>query len=166
MPALTLYYAIAGALIVVGMIGIVLPAVPGLPLMFVGMLLAAWADGFSKVGAGMLITLGLLTTVSMGMDFWAAAIGARRVGASRLAVIGALVGTVCGLLLGPVGLLVGPFAGGLLGELWHGRSLNASLVGKAARVGVGTTLGIVLGVVVKLMLAFAMLGLFVWSWFH
>jgi uncharacterized protein YqgC (DUF456 family) len=81
-------------------------------------------------------------------------------------VIGALVGTVCGLLLGPVGLLVGPFAGALLGELWHGRSLNASQVGKATRVGVGTTLGIVLGVVVKLMLAFAMLGLFVWSWFH
>jgi uncharacterized protein YqgC (DUF456 family) len=166
MPALTLYYAIAGALIVVGVIGIILPAVPGLPLMFAGMLLAAWAGGFSKVGAGMLITLGLLTAVSMGMDLWAAAIGARRVGASRLAVIGALVGTVCGLLLGPVGLLVGPFAGALLGELWHGRSLNASQVGKATRVGVGTTLGIVLGVVVKLMLAFAMLGLFVWSWFH
>ena len=166
MPAMTLYYAIAGVLIVVGLIGIVLPALPGLPLMFAGMLLAAWAGGFAKVGAGMLITLGLLTAVSMGMDFWAAAIGARRVGASRVAVIGALAGTVFGLLLGPVGLLVGPFAGALLGELWHGRSLNASQVGKATRVGVGTTLGIILGVAVKLMLAFAMLGLFAWSWFQ
>ena len=166
MPALTLYYAIAGALILVGLIGVVMPAVPGLPLMFGGMLLAAWAGGFSKVGAGMLITLGLLTAVSMGMDFWAAAIGARRVGASRLAVIGALAGTVFGLLLGPVGLLMGPFAGALLGELWHGRSLNASQVGKATRVGVGTTLSIILGVAVKLMLAFAMLGLFAWSWLH
>ncbi len=166
MPAVTLYYAIAGVLIVVGLIGIVLPALPGLPLVFAGMLLAAWAGGFAKVGAGMLVTLGLLTAVSMAIDFWAAAVGARRVGASRLAVIGAIVGTVLGLLLGPVGLLVGPFAGALLGELLHGRSLNASQVGKATRVGIGTTLGIVMGVALKLMLAFAMLGLFVWSWFH
>jgi uncharacterized protein YqgC (DUF456 family) len=166
MPAVTLYYAIAGVLIVVGLIGIVLPALPGLPLVFAGMLLAAWAGGFAKVGAGMLVTLGLLTAISMAIDFWAAAVGARRVGASRLAVIGAIVGTVLGLLLGPVGLLVGPFAGALLGELLHGRSLNASQVGKATRVGIGTTLGIVVGVALKLMLAFAMLGLFMWSWFH
>ena len=166
MPALTLYYAIAGVLIVVGLIGIFLPALPGLPLVFAGMLVAAWAGGFAKVGAGMLITLGLLTAVSMGIDFWAAAVGARRVGASRLAVIGAIVGTVGGLVLGPVGLLVGPFSGALLGELLHGRSLNASQVGKATRVGIGTALGIVMGVALKLMLAFAMLGLFVWSWFH
>lgn len=166
MPALTLYYAIAGVLIVVGLIGILLPALPGLPLMFAGMLLAAWAGGFAKVGAGTLIALGLLTVLSVGMDFMAAAVGARRVGASRMAVIGAVVGTVLGLLLGPVGLLVGPFSGALLGELLHGRSLDATQVGKATRVGIGTTLGIVLGVALKLMLAFAMLGLFVWSWFH
>ena len=131
-----------------------------------GLAMRLAALGQAKVGAGMLITLGLLTAASMGMDFWAAAIGARRVGASRLAVIGALAGTVCGLVLGPVGLLVGPFAGALMGELLHGRSLNASQVGKATRVGIGTTLGIVLGIALKLMLAFTMLGLFVWSLLH
>ncbi len=166
MPALTLYYAIAGILIVVGLVGIVLPALPSLPLIFGGMLLAAWAGGFARVGVGMMVALGLLTAFSMGMDFWAAAIGARRVGASRLAVIGALVGTVGGLLLGPVGLLVGPFAGALIGELIHGRSLDAAQLGKATRIGIGTTVAMVLGVALKLMLAFAMLGLFVWSWFH
>jgi len=160
------YYVIAGILILVGIAGVVLPAIPGLPLVFAGMLLAAWAGGFQQIGTTTLIILGVLTVLSLGVDFWAAAMGARRVGASRLALIGAIVGTFAGLVLGPVGLFVGPFVGALGGELLHGRRLDAAGMGQATRVGFGTWLGIAMGIALKLMLALAMLGLFAWSWFH
>src|SRR6478672_13312731 len=125
MPGSTVYYVIAGILILVGIAGVVLPAIPGLPLVFAGMLLAAWAGGFQQIGMTTLIILGVLTALSLGVDFWAAAMGARRVGASRLALIGAIVGTFAGFLLGPVGIFVGPFVGALGGELLHGRRLRS-----------------------------------------
>ncbi len=145
---------------VVGIAGVILPALPGLPLVFAGMLLAAWAGNFEQVGWLTLVVLGILTALSVAVDILATLVGAKRVGASRKALIGALIGTVAGLFFGPVGLFAGPFVGALLGELWHGRQL-----GQAARVGLGTWLGILLGTVLKLGLAFAMLGLFVFAWF-
>jgi uncharacterized protein YqgC (DUF456 family) len=166
MQTAPLYYAIAAVLVAVGLAGVILPALPGLPLVFVGMLLAAWAGGFAKIGVATLVVLGILTLLSVAIDFWAAAMGAKRVGASRPALIGALLGTFAGLLLGPIGLFLGPFVGALAGELLHGRGLDRARLGHATRVGVGTWLGMVLGVALKLMLAFAMLGLFAWSWFH
>ena len=166
MPGSTVYYVLAGILILVGIAGVVLPAIPGLPLVFAGMLLAAWAGGFQQIGVTTLVILGVLTVLSLGIDFWAAAMGARRVGASRLALIGAIVGTLGGFVLGPVGLFVGPFVGALGGELLHGRRLDAAGMGQATRVGFGTWLGIAMGIALKLMLALAMLGLFAWSWFH
>jgi len=159
-----LYYLIAAVLIVVGLLGTVLPALPGLPLVFAGMLLAAWAGGFEQVGVPMLVLLGLLTLVSLVIDFWATAMGAKRVGASRKAILGAMLGTFAGLLFGPVGLLLGPFAGALGGELLHRRRLGGSDLGDAAKIGFGTWLGILFGVVLKLGLAFAMLGLFALAW--
>jgi len=159
-----LYYLIAAVMIVVGLVGTVLPALPGLPLVFGGMLLAAWADGFTNVPGWVMVLLGLMTLVSLAIDFWATALGARRVGASRKAIVGAMLGTVFGLFLGPVGLLFGPFAGALAGELWHRRSVDAAHLGDAAKIGFGTWMGILFGVVLKLGLGFAMLGLFALAW--
>ncbi|HQX94642.1 MAG TPA: DUF456 domain-containing protein [Thermomonas sp.] len=160
----TLYYLVAAALVMVGLAGTVLPALPGLPLVFAGMLLAAWVDGFANVPAWVLVLLGLLTLLSLAIDFWATALGAKRVGASRKAVLGAMLGTLAGLFLGPFGLLLGPFAGALGGELLHRRSLGSGHIGDAAKIGFGTWLGILFGVVLKLGLAFTMLGLFALAW--
>ena len=164
MDPTALYYLIAAVLVVVGLVGTVLPALPGLPLVFAGMLLAAWAGDFLKVGVPMLVLLGVLTLVSLAVDFWATALGAKRVGASRKAIWGAMLGTFAGLFFGPVGLLLGPFAGALVGELLHRRSLGGADLGDAAKIGFGTWLGILFGVVLKLGLAFAMLGLFALAW--
>ncbi len=164
MDPTALYYLIAAVLIVVGLIGTVLPALPGLPLVFTGMLLAAWAGDFQQVGITVVVVLGALTLVSLAVDFWATALGAKRVGASRKAIIGAILGTFAGLFFGPLGLLLGPFAGALVGELLHRRSLGRSDLGAAAKIGVGTWLGILFGIVLKLGLAFAMLGLFALDW--
>lgn len=154
-----LYYALALVLILVGLAGVILPALPGLPLVFVGMWVAAWADDFQRIGWVSLTVLGLLTALSLAVDFFATLVGAKRVGASGKALLGAAVGTVAGMFFGFVGLFVGPFAGALLGEYWHSREM-----GQATKVGLGTWLGIVLGVVLKLGLAFAMLGIFVLAW--
>lgn len=156
----TVYYVLAGILILIGVAGTVLPALPGLPLVFAGMLLAAWAGGFEQVGAGVLALLGVLTVLSLGVDFLATAMGAKRVGASRLAIVGAVIGTFAGLFFGPVGLIAGPFVGALAGELIHGREVR-----QATRVGLGTWFGILLGTALKIGLAFAMLGLFAFAWF-
>jgi uncharacterized protein YqgC (DUF456 family) len=157
----SLYYALAVVLVLVGIAGVILPALPGLPLVFAGMLLAAWAGDFQKISWITLVVLGLLTLLSLAVDFFATMMGAKRVGASRKALLGAVIGTFAGLFFGgPIGLFAGPFIGALLGELWHGREL-----GQAAKVGLGTWLGMLVGTVLKLGLAFAMLGLFAFAWF-
>ena len=161
---MTLLYLLAALLVLVGLAGIVLPALPGLPLVYAGMLLAAWADGFQRIGVLTLVVLGVLTLLSLAVDVWATALGARRVGASRLALVGAVIGTLLGFLFAPVGLFLGPFVGAALGELLHLRRVDGQVLGQATRVGFGTWLGIVLGVALKLMLAFAMIALFALAW--
>jgi uncharacterized protein len=161
MAAQNLSYVLAALLVLVGLAGVLLPALPGLPLVFAGLLLAAWAGGFEQIHVATVVVLGLLTLLSFAVDFWATAHGARRVGASRKALVGAVLGTFVGLFVfPPFGLFAGPFVGALLGELLHGRELR-----QAAKVGFGTWLGIVLAVVLKLGLAFAMIGLFAFDWF-
>ena len=159
MPQDTLLYMLAALLALVGLVGTVVPALPGLPLVFAGMLLAAWTGDFEQVGMWIVVLLGLLTLLSFAVDFWATAHGARRVGASRKAVVGAVIGTFAGLFFFPVGLLVGPFAGALVGEMLHGREWR-----QATKVGFGTWFGVVLAVVLKLGLAFAMIGIFAAAW--
>jgi uncharacterized protein YqgC (DUF456 family) len=149
-------YVVAAILVVVGFLGTILPALPGTPLVFIGMLLAAWVDGFRHVGTVTLVVLGIMTVFALAVDFIAGVLGARRVGASRLALLGAAVGTLVGLFFGLPGLLLGPFAGALIGELAAGGGLN-----KAANVGVGAWIGFVFGAVFKLAITFAMLGVFV-----
>jgi uncharacterized protein YqgC (DUF456 family) len=151
----SLWYVLAALLIVVGIVGTVLPVLPGVPIVFGGMLLAAWADRFAHVGTWTLIVLGVLTVLALVVDFVAGMLGAKRVGASRYAVIGATLGTLVGIFLGLPGLLLGPFVGALLGELVAGGTLR-----RAAGVGVGAWLGFLVGSVAKLGLCFAMLGIF------
>jgi uncharacterized protein YqgC (DUF456 family) len=161
----SLYYLIAALLVIVGLVGTVLPALPGLPLVFGGMLLAAWAGGFEQISVFTVVVLGILTLLSLAIDFWATALGAKRVGASRKALVGAVLGTFAGIFFGPIGLFVGPFAGALAGELLHGRKLDHRGFGQATKVCFGTWMGIVFGIVLKLTLAFAMIGLFALAWF-
>lgn len=160
-----LFYVLAAALILLGLIGVVLPALPGLPLVYAGMLLAAWADGFERIGVWTLVALGVLTALSLAVDLAATAMGAKRVGASRLALVGAAIGTVVGLFFSLVGVFVAPFVGAVIGELIHRRKLAKADLGHATKVGLGTWLGILFGVVLKLALAFAMIGLFLIAWF-
>jgi hypothetical protein len=151
----TLYFVLAGVLIVAGLIGSILPVLPGVPLVFAGMLLAAWADGFAHVGAFTLTLLGVLCVLALLVDFVAGLLGARRVGASKYALWGAMIGTLVGIFFGLPGLLFGPFLGALAGELGAGSRMD-----HAAKVGVGTWLGLLFGTLAKIALCFTMLGVF------
>jgi|ERR1700710_2953878 len=147
---------IVGALLVVlGILGTVAPVLPGTPLVFVGLLVAAWAEGFQKVGWFTLSILALLTLFSFVVDFFAAKFGAKRVGASWAALIGATLGAIVGIFFGLPGFIFGPFLGAVIGEYLAKRSWR-----QASRVGFGTWLGMLLGIAGKLALVFAMVGIF------
>jgi uncharacterized protein YqgC (DUF456 family) len=148
-------WVLALILIAVGVAGTILPALPGVPLVFGGMLLAAWIDDFQKIGYITLGVLGVITLLSLAVDFFAGVAGVKRFGASRAAVLGAALGTVVGLFFGILGLVFGPFAGALVGELSARRGVLT-----AGRVAFGTWIGMLLAVVIKLALVFAMLGVF------
>ena len=155
-----LWLVLAVVLVCVGIAGSVLPALPGVPLVFLGLLLAAWAGDFEQVSWVTLVLLGLLTLVSFVIDVAATAAGARRVGATRLAVIGAALGTLGGLFLGLPGLVLGPFVGAVAGEL-----LSHGQVQQATRAGLATWVGLIFGTLAKLALVFTMLGVFAFAYF-
>lgn len=147
---------LALVLVVIGLAGLVLPAIPGAPLVFAGLLLAAWAEGFAYVGVWTVVILAVLALLTYGVDFWATMFGAKKFGASKRAVVGALIGAFVGIFLGFPGVLFGPFIGAVIGELLAQRSLKT-----AARAGFGATIGLVLGAALKLALGFSMIGIFI-----
>jgi len=155
MTVTILLWILAAALVIAGLVGLVVPALPGAPLLFAGLFVAAWSEDFAYVGAKTLIALGGMAALSYALDFAATALGARRFGASGRAVAGAAVGAVVGLFFGLPGLLLGPFLGAVIGELTVRRELRA-----AAGAGVGAFLGLLLASAGKLALGFAMIGLF------
>jgi len=155
-----LWLVLAVVLVCVGVAGSVLPALPGVPLVFAGLLLAAWAGDFQKVTWLPLVVLGLLTVISFVIDFAATALGAKRVGATRLAIVGAALGTLGGLFLGLPGLILGPFVGAIIGEL-----LSHGQMQQATRAGLATWVGLIFGTLAKLALVFTMLGVFALAYF-
>jgi uncharacterized protein len=150
-----LLWIAAIVLSVAGIAGMVLPALPGAPLLFLGLLCAAWAENFSHVGLWTLLFLGLLAALTYLVEFFASLMGAKHFGASRQALIGATVGGVVGIIFGLPGIIVGPFIGAVLGELLQLRS-----IGQAGMVGIGTLIGLAIGIAGKMVIGIIMLGSF------
>lgn len=155
MDPTVLLLILAALLVAVGIAGLVLPALPGAPVILTGLVIAAWAEDFAYVGTGTLIALAILAALTMAVDFAAGALGAKKFGASPRAVGGAIIGGIVGLFFGIPGVLLGPFAGAVLGELSLRRNLHA-----ATRAGIGASLGLLLAVAAKIALAFTMIGVF------
>jgi uncharacterized protein len=151
----TVLWILALALIAVGVVGTVLPALPGAALVFGGIALAAWIDDFTRISGLTLALLAALTLLAWAVDFGAAALGAKRAGASPLALAGAALGTLAGVFTGLWGLLFMPLVGAAIGEFVARRD-----VVRAGRVGVATWLGVLLGTAAKVAIVFAMIGVF------
>jgi hypothetical protein len=155
-----LCYVLAAALVVAGLVGMLLPVLPGVLLVFAGLVLAAWADGFQRVGASGLAVVGIVGLFALAVDFMGSILGARRVGASPQALAGATLGAIVGIFFGLPGLLLGPLAGAVAGELLARRGLL-----QAGKVGLGTWIGLLVAAIAKLVLGFAMVALFLAFYF-
>jgi uncharacterized protein YqgC (DUF456 family) len=148
-------FVLGAILALIGLAGMLLPVIPGAPILFSGLVLAAWADDFVYVGTGTLVLLGVLAVLTYLVDLLAGAFGVKKFGASPRAMIGAAAGALLGLFFGLLGVIIGPFIGASIGELTTSRHL-----GTAGRAGVGAAVGLAIGAAAKLALAFTMLGIF------
>lgn len=149
-------WVVAVALIAIGVVGTVLPALPGAVLVFGGIALAAWIDDYARISGSTLGVLALMTALAWAADFVAGAMGASRAGASRWAIAGAAVGTLAGVFTGLWGLLFMPLAGAAIGQYLAERDLA-----RAGRVGLATWIGTLIGTAVKVAIVFAMIGIFI-----
>ena len=150
-----LLWVLAALMVVVGLAGVVLPALPGHMLILGGLVLGAWAEGFTRVGAWTLAIIAVIAVASYGIDLAAAALGARHLGASPRAMTGAALGTLLGFFFGLPGIIVGPFLGAVVGELTANRDLA-----KAGKAGVAAWIGFAIGTAVKVGMAFLMVAIF------
>jgi hypothetical protein len=152
----SILWVVAVLLVVAGAVGTVLPALPGVPLIFVGVLLAAWAEDFQRIGGWTLAVLAVLTAIGVIVDYAAASMSARRAGASPDGIVGAAIGSVAGIFTGLWGLVFMPLVGAAIGELIAHRDAL-----RAGKVGAATWLGLLVGTAIKIAVAFTMIGVFV-----
>jgi uncharacterized protein len=154
-----LLYVVAAMLILIGLAGAIVPALPGIPMIFGGIWLVARLDQYQHLGLWWLVAIASIGAVGLTVDLLSGVLGAKRVGASPRAVWGALLGTILGLFFGLPGLLLGPFFGAVAGELSAGSSMQ-----RGAHVGLSTWVGLLLGTIVKLVASVMMVALFGAGW--
>jgi len=148
-------WIISALLTITGFAGLLLPIIPGAPLLFLGLLCGAWAEEFRYVGGWTLLVLAGMAALTYLVEFGASALGVKKFGGSRRAMMGAALGGTVGIVGGIPGILLGPLVGAVLGELSLQRSLD-----QAGRSGFGAVVGLALGVAGKLAIGIAMMGLF------
>ncbi len=152
----TALWIVAVLMVIVGVAGTVLPALPGVVLVFAGILLAAWIDGFTVIAGWTVGLLAVLAVIGVAVDYAAQVMSAQRAGATPLGIAGAAVGTVAGIFSGLIGLLFMPLAGAAIGEyIAHRDAL------RAGKVGLATWIGLLVGAVLKLAIVFTMTGIFI-----
>ena len=153
--AITLLWILCAALILSGLAGTVLPVLPGTVLVWGGIVLGAWIDDFTRVGVTTVVVVSVLAVLAWGLDYVAGLMGAKKAGASKLALLGAAAGTVIGLFMGLVGVLFMPLVGAATGEYLAQKDQT-----RAVKVGIATWVGIMVGLIAKVVLAFIMVGIF------
>ena len=153
-----LLWILAGLLVIAGLAGTVIPAIPGVPLVFAGLFVGAWIGHFETISWIMIGVLALLALVAWVVDFLAGAFGARYLGASSRAFWGATIGAIAGIFFGLVGIVLGPFIGAVIGELSGGSDLLQS-----GRAGLGAWIGMVIATAAKLAIAFLMIGVVIFK---
>ena len=141
-------------LLIAGFIGLIHPAIPGLPLMFGGVWLIAYVEDYQHIGTTTLIVVGIFVVIGMAMDFVSGLLGAKFTGASKKALWGAFIGGIVGIFMGLLGIILGPIIGAAIGEYLDKQDLLKSGV-----VSIGTFIGILVGTIAKVGCAFAILGI-------
>lgn len=133
-------------LIIAGLLGCILPVLPGPPLAYVGLLLAHVTDKV-EFSVMQLVCWLLLVIILQVLDYLTPMLGSKYTGGSEYGNRGSMAGTILGLFFLPWGIIAGPFIGAVLGELLGGRNLP-----KALKAGFGTFFGVLFGVLLKMVL--------------
>ena len=154
---MTIILVVGALLMLAGLVGSVVPFLPATPLIFAGALLYAVATDWDPVGPGRLAVLAGIAAAGWLLQQLAGPLGARHFGGSRAAVIGALLGTVVGLLTAPWGLILGPVLGAIAGHF-----LATGKPGESVHSGLGALLGLAAGMVGSLVAGLVMIALFLW----
>jgi uncharacterized protein len=144
--------------IVAGFAGIVFPALPGTVLIAGGFLVYGLITGFDSLSVWFFVGQGVLIALSFAVDFLATAWGVRRFGGSKAAAWGAALGSLAVFIIGPLGILIGPLVGAIVGELLMGEQVKQAL-----NSGIGSFLGFIGGVVAKMFLAGIMVAWFIFE---
>lgn len=153
-------WVVAIILVVIGIAGTILPILPGVPLVFSGLFLAAWLDGYTKVSILTLCIIGAIALIALVVDAVTSLVMVKRVGASKYGLWGAAIGAFAGLLLGVLGLVLGTAIGAAVGEL-----VASQDSGRATAVGVAAGLGFVIALVIKIVLLIMMLAIFAYAYY-
>lgn len=171
---------VAILLVTIGIAGTILPMLPGVPLVFAGLLLAAWHGGFDEVSILTMVIIGLIASMAWAVDFFASVVTAKKAGASKYALWGAAIGAIVGIAGGIVGLIVGPAIGAIIGELITHKSVTKQTISKEATteattgkataaklttVGIAAGLGFVLALAIKIVLVLTMLAVFAYAYY-
>ncbi|MGE5584561.1 MAG: DUF456 domain-containing protein [Bacillota bacterium] len=145
-------------LFILGLAGTVLPVLPGAPLIWLGMLIYGLFTRFAHLPVGFYVWQGVAVAVTLLIDYAATAYGTKRYGGSSAAIRGSIAGLVISpFILGPIGIVIGPFAGAFIGELLQGKRAEA-----AFRAAFGTLIGVVGGTLLKFTVEIGMVVGFFW----
>ncbi|TCO73828.1 DUF456 domain-containing protein [Marinisporobacter balticus] len=143
-------------LMVIGLIGIFVPGLPGNGLIFLSTLGYGMVTKFDEISVNWIVFFGVLTVLSFVFDYVASIVGAKKFGATKAGIIGGFLGGIVGVLILSIpGLLIGQFVGTCIGELYYGKELELSM-----KSGFGTVVGYVLGVVMNITIGITMIGIF------
>ena len=135
---------LAGICLIVGLVGSFLPVLPGVTLGYVGILLVHFTDCIQFSSAFIYICLVVVIAVQV-LDYFVPIWGTRKFGGSKKGMQGSFIGSIVGMFFGPLGVILGPFVGAILGELSEGKKRN-----EAFRAGWGAFVGFLLGTGIKL----------------
>ena len=154
-----LYLAIALVIMLLGLAGTVLPVLPGIPIIYLGYILYGLFTSWQDYGLGTMTLWGVVTLITVFVEYYGSFLGAKRSGSSILGIWGSFIGAILGMLLFSLaGLIVGTFLGAITGELIAGRP-----AGEALRSGKGALIGFLAGSLFKAVIGLIMVGVFLWQ---
>lgn len=151
---------VGSILVVLGLVGCIIPALPGPPLSFIALLILAIAQGFAPPLTSQIILIMLMATIVVTiLDYIIPAVGAKKYGSSRWGIWGAILGMIVGIIyFPPLGMIIGAFLGAVVVEMLVGKSSR-----EAMRAGWGVFMGTLFGTILKLIAAGVMTYYFVWA---
>jgi len=152
---------ICAVLILIGLVGVIMPYLPGVPVAWLGLFIYAIGTDWERLSVTTIVVFGAITVLALLVDFIAPLLGAKKYKASKWGIIGASIGLFLGIIIFQIwGIILGPLLGALIGELIAGKSTDIAL--KSA---LGTFIGFIFGTLMKVVIVLVMAGFFVVSLF-